>query len=448
MIIDENDVKDGVTPEILRRLISRHEQERTRFSKLKRYYEGKHDILGRLRDSPALPNNRIVANHARYITDMTVSYLISNPVTYSASEGFDIEAVKREYFEQSISAVDCILQKDSSIYGTAYEVVYADENAKPRSASLPPENTFIVYSDTADRQKLFGINYYTKVNIDGHPDGAKVIVYMPDRVIHYKSDTQSFSDIYYEKTENNFFGGVSLIEYPNNEEKMGDFEDEISLIDAYNLLMSDRVNDKEQFVDSFLLLQGIEIDSEHAEKLRREKILIADIDGNAKYLSKTLSESDTEVLRTTLKEDIHRFSMVPDLSDDTFANNLSGVAIRYKLMGFEQKVRTKERYMERSLKERFSLYSHFLNIKQNIPIVPVYEIDVEFKRNLPVNEYETARMINLLDGIVSRETLLSRLPFVTDAVEEKDIKKEEHIEENITDAIKEENYAGQNKKRR
>ena len=94
-----------------------------------------------------------------------------------------------------------------------------------------------------------------------------------------------------------YFGGVPLIEYKNGEECQGDFEQIIPLIDAYNLLMSDRVNDKEQFVNSFLFLKGIDIDSEQAKKLKEEKILCAYEDGDAKYLSEALSESDAEILR-------------------------------------------------------------------------------------------------------------------------------------------------------
>ena len=47
-----------------------------------------------------------------------------------------------------------------------------------------------------------------------------------------------------------------------------------------------------------LLLKGIEIDSEQARALKREKILQTDNDeyGDAKYLSKSLSEADTKVL--------------------------------------------------------------------------------------------------------------------------------------------------------
>lgn len=209
--------------------------------------------------------------------------------------------------------------------------------------------------------------------------------------------------------------------------KQGDFEQMIPLIDAYNILESDRVNDKEQFVDAFLFLTGIDLDSEQAKKLREERILMGYEGAAAQYLSKVMSESDIEVLKDSLKSDIHRFSMIPDLSDQTFGTNLSGVAIKYKLMGFEQHVRNKERYFTKALKQRFELYVNFLSLKGAMEYVPIHRIDVVFTRNLPVNELEISQMVKNLVGIASSETLLSQLSFVGDPKEEAQLAAKEKM---------------------
>ena len=140
-----------------------------------------------------------------------------------------------------------------------------------------------------------------------------------------------------------------------------------------------------------------------------------------------MSESDVEVLRDALKSDIHRFSMIPDLSDQTFGTNLSGVAIKYKLMGFEQHVRNKERYFTKSLKKRFELYTNFLSLKGAMEYVPIHRIDVVFTRNLPVNELETSQMVRNLAGIATSETLLSQLSFVGDPKEEAQLAAKERM---------------------
>lgn len=139
------------------------------------------------------------------------------------------------------------------------------------------------------------------------------------------------------------------------------------------------------------------------------------------------------VLRDNIKQDIHRFSMVPDLSDESFGNNLSGVAIKYKLMGFEQHVRNKERYFAKMLKKRFELYNAFLSVRGSMEYVPVHRIDISFTRNLPVNELEVSQMISNLQGIATAETLLSQLSFVSDPKEEAMLASEERLQNEIMD---------------
>ena len=174
-----------------------------------------------------------------------------------------------------------------------------------------------------------------------------------------------------------------MIEYINNEDKQGDFEQLIGLIDAYNTLMSDRVNDKEQFVDAILFLKNVEVDSEKAKELLTEKIMMSFTpDAEAKYLQKVLNETDVEILRNNIKDDLHKFSLTPDLTDVNFGNNLSGVAIRYKLLGFEQHVKNKERFLVLGLKERFDLYVHYLSLLSRMSVVSSGDVDFVFNRNL------------------------------------------------------------------
>lgn len=68
---------------------------------------------------------------------------------------------------------------------------------------------------------------------------------------------------------------IPIIEYLNNKLGIGDFELQIPLIDAYNALMSDRITDKEQFIDSILAIYGTlladdEVD-ENGEKKKAQR---------------------------------------------------------------------------------------------------------------------------------------------------------------------------------
>lgn len=428
MIINEELIAGGITPQILAKLIEKHQTTYERFNKLYNYYIGEHAIKNRLKVSKDTANNKIIANHAKYITDMIQSYLTGNPVAYSASEEYDIEALKNAYLEQDIASLDSTLVKSMSIYGRAYELIYADEHSQPRSLKLNPQNAFVCYAQTAAEKPLFGVYYYKHYDLDGYCKGAVCQVYTDTQIQTYKSNIDSWSGMNLDSVVPHYFGAVPLIEYRNNEERQGDFEQLISLIDAYNVLQSDRINDKEQFVDAFLFLVNCDIDAEQAKKLRRERIFMGYEGAKAQYLSKVLNEADIKVLRDDLKDDIHRLSHVPDLSDESFGNNLSGVAIKYKLLGFEQHVKNKERNFTRSLRKRFELYNTFLALKSRMQYVPTHRVDIVFTYNLPANELEVAQMISYLTGLASNETLLDQLSFVGDAKEEAELAKKEQAE--------------------
>lgn len=428
MVIDEEIIRSGIDSRILSELIERHRQGNSRISHLMDYYLGKHNIINRRRSGDKIANNRIICNHAKYIVDMAKSYLVGNPVTYACSENYNIEAVKNCYEEQDMASIDAELEKEMSICGRAYELIYADENSQPRSVRLSPFETFIVYSCSVSKKPLFGVHYYRRYDIRGNVTGVSCMVCDEDTVYTYENDTDSFSDMKLTGRERHYFGAVPILEYENNEEKQGDFEQIISLIDAYNLLMSDRINDKEQFVEAFLFLTGIDLDSEQAARLKEERILMGYEGAQAQYLSKVMSESDVEILRNNIKQDIHRFAMVPDLSDESFGNNLSGVAIKYRLMGFEQHVKNKERYFSKTLKKRFEMYNAFLTLKGSMEHVPIHRVDVIFTRNMPTNDLELSQMVNNLHGIATAETLLAQLPFVTDPREEAELASREYAQ--------------------
>ncbi len=49
---------------------------------------------------------------------------------------------------------------------------------------------------------------------------------------------------------------------------IGDYEQQISLIDAYNTLCSDRINDKEQFIDAVLVVYGALLGDDDEEETK------------------------------------------------------------------------------------------------------------------------------------------------------------------------------------
>lgn len=401
---------------VIKEAITYNEKRRERFDTLDRYYIGDQDILHREKPD-LLHNNKVMINHAKYIVDTNVGYLLGNPVEYQASDKINIDAVLDCYKKQTMNDNDSEIAKNCAIFGLQYEYVFANEDAEPESAILDVRNTIIVYDNTIKHNKMFAVNYRPnfKKPTDTSPEYYDVI-FVDNKVV--RNYRLKGDNLILDKEDTHAFKEVPMIEFVNNKDYLGDFETVVSLIDAYNLIQSDRVNDREQLVDAILCFYGMKFTPEQMAELKEHRMISnIPMDGKIEYLIKTLNESDTDILRKNIENDIHKISMTPNLADENFANNSSGVAISYKLLAFDQNIKNKERYFERGLMERFRLYNNFLNTKSSMPIVPTEEVDAIFKRNLPRNDYETSQMILNLQGIVDKELLVSQLSFVRDSKE-------------------------------
>lgn len=418
-----------INAKILNDVIKYNEEFKKRYDRLERYYLGKHDIVNRKKGDISI-NNKVMVNHAKYITDINIGYLLGNPVDYQVNDEYDIEPILKEFNKQTISDLDSEIAKDLSIFGVQHEYVYANENSEPKSCEIDNRNAIVVYDDTVEHNKLFGMIYRPiyKGNVIDHYE----VIYCDNKeIITYECKNKTLNKIGTAKSH--VFGEVPLIEYKNNPEYLGDFEEVISLIDAYNILQSDRINDKEQLVDAILCLYNMDFTPEQSEMLKETRMLSSiPEDGKVEYLIKQLNEQQVDILRQNIERDIHKISMTPNMSDENFTGNSSGVALKYKLLAFEQNIKNKSRYMEKGLKERFKLYNNFLSTNSKMEIIPIEEVDVVFTRNLPTNDYETSQMINNLTDLIDRETLISQLSFIKDAsdiIEAKD-KEDKDREDN------------------
>jgi SPP1 family phage portal protein len=412
----------ALSVDLIKNAIEFNEQGRSRYDKLEDYYLGEQAILKRKKNQ-TYKNNKLVVNHARYITDINIGYLLGNKVEYQVTDGFDIEVIKDEFKKQTISDLDHEIAKDLSIFGRQYELVYNVDN-EVRSKDIDVRNAICVYDDTVEHNKLFGIIY--KLNDKGKYE---------DIVVYDDKDMYECSyngDIRIGKERPHSFGKVPLIEYRNNSENQGDFEQVISLIDAYNILQSDRLNDKEQLVEAIMVGYGVTMTPEQMEHLRMYRTLFLNTpktETQVEYLVKNLDESQVDILRQTIQEDIHKISMTPNMSDENFVGNSSGVAIRFKLLAFEQSISNKERYFEKGLLERFELYNNYLVSLRKMSLVPRYEVDAVFKRNLPQNDFEISQMINNLAPYVDDATLVEQLSFIDDAERVVELNRKEEKEE-------------------
>lgn len=384
-------MENGPRREVLNACVQEFLTGAERRQRLRSWYEGRHEILDRTR-AAGLPNVKLVHDYPRYISTMAAGYLVGRPVEYEAEEAQQsaLDAVKERYSRCAVDSVDAELAKNASIYGRGVELVFADESALPRTASLEPWNGFVVYDDTVERRPLFGVHLRERLDEMGGTEGWDTVVYTDREIITFTSAALGDVGRVKERVPH-FFGAVPMVEYWNSEDERGDFEGVMTLIDAYDRLQSDRVNDKSQFVDALLLLYGCTMETDDrgrtpGQQLREDKLLaLPDSDARAEWLCKQLSESDAEVLKKALAADIHKLSMVPDLSDEQFGGNKSGAAMRYKLLGLEQLTGIKERWFREALRQRLRLFANFLAVR-GAPKLDAEAVRMVFKRSILVEE--------------------------------------------------------------
>ena len=398
-------------------LIAKHRKEATRLKELMRYYEGQHKILTEDRKT------KLVCNHAKDISDTASAYFIGNPISYNSDE--DITLLMDAFEAAGADEADGDNGLDLSVYGRCYEYIYPMEGETDLTIkNLSPDNTFMVYDDTIEQKELFAVYYYAKKD---DSDIRKTVYAATVLTPHYKWELNiadiNGPQVLLEEPVPHFFDGIPVIEYKNNKLALGDFELQIPLIDAYNALMSDRITDKEQFIDAILAIYGAmlaEPDAKDedgrtaAERLKEDRILDGlPPDSKAEYLTRTFDEQGVEILKRAIEQDIHKFSHIPCMTDESFGGNVSGVAMEFKLLGMENITKIKTRYYKKGLRKRLRLFAGWMN-KSRAVSINVAGITPTFTRALPKNLLEISEIIANLWGKVSKKTLLSQVPFVED----------------------------------
>lgn len=408
--------------ELLNYCINEHAKELDRLQMLFDSYNGEHEILNRKKKDENAPNNKLVINHAKYVTDMNVGFTTGNPIAYSSAEGNDIQPILDEYDRIDIVSHDTELEKDLSVFGIGLELIYLRidkaDKVQINVKKIDPRGIFVVTDDTIDKEPLFSVHYQPVYDLKGDEAYWLIKFYNDNRIITYKALSKGSGEYELIDDKPHFFNDVPVIEYRNNEEKQGDFEQALSLMNAYNLLMSDSINDKEAFVDAILFLMGFELEDGAGEMLKQEGILAAIGDNgsnvDAKYLTKTFDKDSISATREALLDDIHKITYVPNMNDEKFAGNISGEAMKYKLFGLLNLLSVKSRYLTKGLKKRLEIFETYLRIGE--PNVDITGTKIKIKPMLPVN---TSDVVNIViaayeAGILSLSTLLTWLPDIDD----------------------------------
>lgn len=471
-----------------------------RISTLQRYYEGDNDIHYWKSDkSKNRADNRIASGHPRYITTMRVGYSLGKGIQYLYNSPTDKPGVDNEQadvlmqqineFNQEVDEeyIEKTLKKSLSVTGRAFELLYTTTSMKADGKQnvnvgltvLDPANAFVVYDTNIHQNSLFGVYYYL-VNFNDKPM-YYVTAYTDTKVYHYEPISSIGAKLTLSgEPEEHFFGRVPITEYSNNDERLGDWEPDLDLIDSYDKAISEMANSEEDFSNATLVVNGdidvpktmkkpvkdsdgniiydengemvweIDPNSPYLNTLSKVMYLKPSIINNAnggvtvvpssaQYLTKELPIDNWKTHIDEIVRDIYTDTNTPNVNDENFGGNSSGVAMSYKLFGSDQVRETQNDLFGRGIKRRLRLVAHFWGIKDVIPDETlVNNVSLNFPPNLPKNDTETINnAMGLLRAGVSQETVFGYLASATGVKQEEEVQRKREQVENDPDRLDE-----------
>lgn len=425
------DAEEEITGEKIQEVIKQHKVIVTRYQALKNLYVGEHSILAQDPKPTTKPDNRLVANFARYIVDTFNGYFMGIPVKTVSDNQIVSDYIQMVERYNDVDDLNADLSKKCDIYGHAFELLYLDEEAQVGITQIAPDECILVRSTSIREEPLYGIRYTT--NADGETVGTI-------------SDSQSIKyfvikagEVQIVDEKENFFHAVPIIEYVENEERVGAFEWVEYLINAYNKALSEKANDVDYFADAYMKILGAKLDEKVLAQIRDYRIInLEKTSGDGQlvvdFMQKPNADTTQENLLERIEKLIFHLSMVPNINDEKFGT-ASGIALQYKLQSMSNLANTKERKFVKGFNRRYDLIAQLPNSK--IRPDDLVGIEYKFTRNIPANVRDEAETARSLQGIVSDETILENLSIVGDVKKELERREDE---EQLTPMIEMHNH--------
>ena len=303
---------------------------------LMNYERGQQPILDRKKDIRPEINFMVVENKAAEIVDMHAGYCFSNPITLVQRAKVEVDDEKKKddkgedddkkiallnkaFTEQAKGTKDMELARNLFICGVAYQMVLpVRERLKstrysPFEVLVPnPLTTFVVYSNDAYRDPVLGCTY--SVCKDGT---VRLTAYSENLCFEVERGIKQADGFKLkEKITPNVLKRIPIIEFSLSD-RMGVFEKAIPILDAINMIDSDRINDIMQHVQSLLWMHNCSVDSDGKKKLADgDGIIMTKSSGDGReakitYLSQTLDEAQVQTLVEHLTEALEQITATP-----------------------------------------------------------------------------------------------------------------------------------------
>lgn len=370
---------------------------------LKNYERGLQPISGRKKKVRADINNRVVVNLAHEIKEFKLGFIFGDPVTYvqrgieDIRSGLNIDPngeiadrgiaqLNEMMFEQGKASKDIQLANEFCTCGVGYRLVLANEDDEELSPfkiyPLQSESTFVIYSNTVDAHKVLSGTFVIK-----DTGVVKLGCYTDTKYFELEGVMGDWKIV---KEEENGLGINPIIEYSYDLNRQSCFEPVIKLINAVNMVESDRVNGIAQFVQAILWINNIKLDDEQFDDLMvRGALNTVDISDSKKatvqWLASELNQTSTQTVIDDLSEKTLEIAGVPGREASTGGNTGQAIMLsngwhiaETQAQAFEELFKSSENELIRVV---LRIIKQSTKISDEAPVKQIYLSDVQTKFN-------------------------------------------------------------------
>ena len=386
----------------------------------KKYYDGLQAILNKRYADETKPCSRTVLNYCKNIVDNYAGYL-ATPGYISYQSDNDIQEIMDILRYNDYQEEDSEFLLNALIYGVAAELMYIDADGKTRFRIINPTTCFGVCDDSLTGDLMYFVRMY-KVNDWDESDNYNVDVYSDNNIRHYFMAGMN-GQLTFTGEEPHYFSQCPANIFTLPDEK-SIFDCILSLQDSVNELLSAEVDDYSAFCDAYLTLVGVDAERDDILAMKENRVILLPEGATASWLTKSANDAQVENILKRIHDSIYRIAQCPDFSSETFVGGVSsGIAIRYRLTGMENRAGIIEGKMKKALQRRIEIICGIVSLKLGEEVFR--DINISFKRNIPDDLTATINLVNSLKGSVSDATLLAQLPFVADVNAELEALKEQ-----------------------
>lgn len=282
-------ITDDNVVEVLQDSLSVHALNAAEIDYLWRYYKGEQDIRFKRKFVRENINEKVTVNRANEIVTFKSAFFLGEPIQYVSHGGdtriFQLVNQLNEYMRAADKeSHDKAVVDWMHICGVGERLVLRPEQGDEDGApfciySADPRNAYAIYHDGIGEKQIAGVVLGTDENGENQAD-----VYTDEKHYLIKGDKATV-------VSTPQYGGIPLVEYLNNEARMGAFEVVLSILNNINLLESNAVDSIEDFVNGFDVFQNCDIEDGSYSQLS--------IGGKAVRIKTTVPGMEAKVYRVS-----------------------------------------------------------------------------------------------------------------------------------------------------